>query len=83
MPELPKGINPDNLAALITELFICLMTPDLTTEQTIAIGTAIVGIVLVFFTTALIFLTYGERIRQRLYQLGLLAPIVQIPNTNF
>ncbi|KAK0232157.1 hypothetical protein EDD85DRAFT_956014 [Armillaria nabsnona] len=59
------------------------MTSDLTTEQTIAIGTAIVGVVLVFFTTALIFLTYGERIRQRLYQLGLLAPIVRIPDTDF
>ncbi|KAK0235747.1 hypothetical protein EDD85DRAFT_953606 [Armillaria nabsnona] len=50
--------------------------------QTIAIGTAIVSVVLVFFLTTLIFITYGERIRQRLYQLGLLAPI-RIPDANF
>ncbi|KAK0229509.1 hypothetical protein EDD85DRAFT_793990 [Armillaria nabsnona] len=58
------------------------MTPDLTDTQTIAIGTAIISVILVFFITTLIFLTYRERIRNQLYRLRLLAPI-RIPDANF
>ncbi len=50
------------------------MTPDLTNMQTIAIGSAIAGTVLIFFFTALIFLTFKEQIRRFLQRQGLLVP---------
>ncbi len=50
------------------------MIPDLTKNQTIAIGTTIVSTCLVSFITALTILTYGEQIRNYLQRRRVLVP---------
>ncbi len=72
-PKPPSLSNPT--AAQPTESGLNTpMTPNMTNQQTIAIGTALADAVLVFFFTALILLTFQEEIRNQLQCWGLLIP---------